>query len=241
MPQKMRSTAGKREQQLEQIYVAYLRDANFWASQFRFSKEDYEDCVQDAWINAASHLADYDETVAQLRTWFHRILIHRIVDFKRRRHSGKQATNRLDQTVQSQNEAPPVDNPAPWWASGEYHVLQKECQKAVSELLYETNELLAKYAPAHKAAFDCIINDVMLKEIADTAGRSEESIGASLRRKRQEFIAALNSDTPLGERLRRVKGLAHAVAELRHLLDENLKGPAAPIIRVVETVEGDDE
>jgi RNA polymerase sigma factor (sigma-70 family) len=239
MPHRTKEMAANRTAELEQVYLTYLRDARFWAAQFRISKEDYEDCVQDAWIKAAAHVNQYDEAVGELRPWFHGILFHQIVDSRRKHQSRERTTQRLNTIGQASHANSMAEEGAPWSASGEYHLLREECQEAVQKLLQGTDELLRKYAPAHKVAFNSLINDVALNEIALKAGRSEESIGASVRRKRQEFVVALRLDTPLGERLRSIKALAEEIGELRRLLDDSM--PAAQRPTFPENITGDEE
>jgi RNA polymerase sigma factor (sigma-70 family) len=227
-----------RTTELEQVYSAYVRNTDFWKTQFRISGEDFQDCLQEAWIKANRSLNNYDPVKAAFRSWFHSILGHQIADCQR-----KQSTERKSQQVAGKSDLRHSESTsgeaAPSWASGEYHLMREECQEAVDELLRETEDLLREYAPAHKSVFDGLISDIALREIALKLGRSEESVGASVRRKRQEFVAALNSNTALGERVRRIKALAGEIADLRHMLDESLTCPRTS--KSTETFSGDDE
>jgi RNA polymerase sigma factor (sigma-70 family) len=219
MSHRIMEKTGDKTAELEQVYLTYLQDARFWAAQFKVSKEDYEDSVQDAWIKAAAHLNQYDDTVGELRPWFHGVLYHQVIDTRRKRQGGQRTTQRFGQASRTDYQ---VGDGAPWAMHGEYHLLREECQNAVQKLLQETDELLEKYAPAHKTTFNGLINDIALKDIALKAGRNEQSIGASVRRKRQEFVAALQSNTSLGERLRDIKLLAQEITDLRRLLDQGM-------------------
>ena len=218
--------------ELEQVYAAYLRSAGFWMTQFRISEEDYQDCLQESWIKASRCLPDYNEAKAGLRSWFHGILWHQVLDLKRKQSTARRA-GRPEETSQ------PDDDAEPTWASGEFHLMREECQEAVEELRHQTELLLREHAPAHKTVFDGLLNDTALREIAIKLGRTEQSVGASVRRKRQEFVAELNSDTALGERLRRIKALAEEIAEFRRMLDDSLTPPQGP--KSTEGFSGDDE
>jgi RNA polymerase sigma factor (sigma-70 family) len=227
-----------RTAELERVYSGYVRNAAFWATQFRISRDDFQDCLQEAWIKANLSLSHYDEAKAELRSWFHGILRNQIVDWQRKRSAERKGRLAAESDVSGSIESANGDA-APSWASGEYYLIHEECQGTVDEMLRESENLLRQYAPAHKPVFDGLINDVALTEIATRLGRNDESVGASVRRKRQQFVAALNSNTALGERVRRLKALAAEIAELRRMLDQSLVPSQTP--KPTESFSGDDE
>jgi RNA polymerase sigma factor (sigma-70 family) len=227
-----------RTAELERVYSGYVRKTDFWSVQFRISGEDFQDCLQEAWIKADRRLSDYDPAKAQLRTWFHPILCNQITDWRRKRSSERKGHLALEGDASRLSE-PTNDDAAPPWASGEYHLIREECHAAVNELLRETENLLRQYAPTHKPVFEGLINDVALTEIANRLGRNDQSVGASVRRKRQQFVAALKSDTAFGERVRRIKALAAEISELRHMLDQSRTPLQMP--KTTESSPGEDE
>lgn len=224
--------------ELERVYAGYVQNAGFWATQFKVSRDDFQDCLQEAWIKATLGLSHYDDARAELRSWFHGILRHLIIDCHRKQSTERKGRLAVESDANRSSE-PTNDDAAPSCASGEYHLIREECQAAVDELLCETENLLRQYAPIHKPVFDGLINDVALTEIANRLGRNDQSVGASVRRKRQQFVAALNSSTALGERVRRVKALAAEIAELRQMLDQSLAPLQTP--KTTESSSGDDE